>query len=101
MRRMLITIYFDIEDDKPDGERDFDRFILEFEPNNYREKIFKIFDLKKYSWDDFEKFNKGYKPIMIMDQLDLTELEVFNNDRELAMGKLIDTSSLEEWELEI
>ena len=33
MRRMLITIYFDIEDDMPDEKRDFDRFILEVEPS--------------------------------------------------------------------
>ena len=52
MRRMLITIYFDIEDDLADEKRDFDRFIIEVEPEDYRRRIFEVFDEKRYSWDD-------------------------------------------------
>lgn len=59
MRRMLITIYFDIEDDIPDEKRNFDRFILEVESEDYRRRIFEIFDKKRYSWDDYKKFKRG------------------------------------------
>lgn len=69
MRRLLITIYFDIEDDRPDEDRDYDRFILEVDSRNFRRRLFEIFDEKKYSWDDYQKFKRGYKPIMSIDQL--------------------------------
>lgn len=85
MRRLLITIYFDIEDDRPDEERDYDRFILEVDSSNFRRRLFEIFDEKKYSWDDYQKFKRGYKPIMSIDQLDLTDLEVFTAN-EFSIG---------------
>ena len=81
MRRILVTIYFDIEDDKPDQERDFDRFILETDSANFRRRLFEIFDEKKYSWDDYQKFKRGYKPIMSIEQLDLTDLETFTTNQ--------------------
>ncbi|MGB4351732.1 MAG: hypothetical protein WBJ01_04950 [Tissierellaceae bacterium] len=85
MRRLLITIYFDIEDDRPDEERDYDRFILEVDSRNFRRRLFEIFDEKKYSWDDYQKFKRGYKPIMSIDQLDLTDLDVFTAN-EFSIG---------------
>ena len=81
MRRILVTIYFDIEDDKLDQERDFDRFILETDSANFRRRLFEIFDEKKYSWDDYQKFKRGYKPIMSIEQLDLTDLETFTTNQ--------------------
>lgn len=85
MRRLLITIYFDIEDDRPDEDRDYDRFILEVDSRNFRRRLFEIFDEKKYSWDDYQKFKRGYKPIMSIDQLDLTDLDVFTAN-EFSIG---------------
>ncbi len=85
MRRLLITIYFDIEDDRPDEERDYDRFILEVDSRNFRRRLFEIFDEKKYSWDDYQKFKRGYKPIMSIDQLDLIDLDVFTAN-EFSIG---------------
>ena len=99
MRRMLITIYFDIEENDIDEERDYDRFILEVETKNYRRKIFEIFDEKKYSWDDYKKFQRGYKPIMSIDQLDLTDLEIIK-DNELVREIPYEDYLLEELELE-
>ncbi len=99
MRRMLITIYFDVEEDDIDEERDYDRFILEVESTNYRRKIFEIFDEKKYSWDDYKKFQIGYKPIMSIDQLDLTDLEIIK-DNELVKERPYEDDLLEELELE-
>lgn len=98
MRRLLITIYFDIEDDKPDEERDFDRFILEVESINYRKRLFEIFDEKKYSWDDYQKFKRGYKPIMSIDQLDLTNLEIFATN-EFVIDNTINEELEEELEM--
>ena len=99
MRRMLITIYFDIEDDLADEKRDFDRFIIEVEPEDYRRRIFEVFDEKRYSWDDYKKFKRGFKAIMSINQLELTDLELItenladiNNTREEDL--------LEELELE-
>lgn len=94
MRRLLITIYFDIEDDRPDEDRDYDRFILEVDSRNFRRRLFEIFDEKKYSWDDYQKFKRGYKPIMSIDQLDLTDLEVFT-----ANEFSIDDVNIEEIEI--
>lgn len=98
MRRLLITIYFDIEDDKPDEERDFDRFILEVESINYRKRLFEIFDEKKYSWDDYQKFKRGYKAIMSIDQLDLTDLEIFTTN-EFVIDNTINEELEEELEI--
>ncbi len=98
MRRLLITIYFDIEDDKPDEERDFDRFILEVESINYRKRLFEIFDEKKYSWDDYQKFKRGYKAIMSIDQLDLTDLEIFTTN-EFVIDNTINGELEEELEI--
>lgn len=99
MRRMLITIYFDIEDDIPDEKRDFDRFILEVESEDYRRRIFEIFDEKRYSWDDYKKFKRGYKPIMSIDQLDLTDLELITENI-VDMNNSREEDLLEELELE-
>jgi len=77
MRKILVTIYFDIEEDLPDEERDYDRFILQVEENNFREKLFGILEEKRYSFDDFAKIKQGYKGIMSIHQLSLTELEIF------------------------
>lgn len=77
MRRILVTIFFDIEHDKELEDRDYDRFIMEVDNKNFRKKFHEIIDMKKYSWDDFEKFKKGYKPIMGTETIDLTDLEVF------------------------
>ena len=96
MRRILVTIYFDIEDDKPDQERDFDRFILETDSANFRRRLFEIFDEKKYSWDDYQKFKRGYKPIMSIEQLDLTDLDVFTNNE-----FTIDNTNIENLEEEL
>lgn len=76
MKKLLITIYFDCDDNKAKVNRDFDRFILEVDINKYKEKIFEIFEEKGYTWADFEKINKGYRPIMSIDVMDLTDLEV-------------------------
>lgn len=99
MRRMLITIYFDIEDDMPDEKRDFDRFILEVESEDYRRRIFEIFDEKRYSWDDYKKFKRGYKAIMSIVQLDLTDLEVVTENI-VDMNNSREEDLLEELELE-
>lgn len=93
MRKLLITIYFDV-DDKDDEERDFDRFILESDIISFKRKLFEIFDRKKYSWDDYQKIKRGYKPIMSMEQLNLTDLEVFSID-ELAL-ETIDVETVEQ-----
>lgn len=77
MRKILVTIFFDIEHDKELEDRDYDRFIIEVDNKNFRKKFYEIIDMKKYSWDDFEKFKKGYKPIMGTETIDLTDLEVF------------------------
>ena len=77
MRKILVTIFFDIEHDKELEDRDYDRFIMEVDNKNFRKKFHEIIDAKKYSWDDFEKFKKGYKPIMETETIDLTDLEIF------------------------
>lgn len=76
MRKILVTIFFDIEHDKELEDRDYDRFIMEVDNKNFRKKFHEIIDMKKYSWDDFEKFQKGYKPIMGTETIDLTDLEI-------------------------
>lgn len=77
MKKILITVLFDIEHDRQLEERDFDRFIVESSAESFREKLFDVFEEKKYAWDDFEKINKGYKAIMEIEQLDLTDLDVY------------------------
>ena len=99
MRRMLITIYFDIEDDLADEKRDFDRFIIEVEPENYRRRIFEVFDEKRYSWDDYKKFKRGFKAIMSINQLDLTDLELIT-EKLSDMNNSREEDLLEELELE-
>lgn len=99
MRRMLITIYFDIEDDLADEKRDFDRFIIEVEPEDYRKRIFEVFDEKRYSWDDYKKFKRGFKAIMSINQLDLTDLELIT-EKLSDMNNTKEEDLLEELELE-
>lgn len=99
MRRMLITIYFDIEDDLADEKRDFDRFIIEVEPEDYRRRIFEVFDEKRYSWDDYKKFKRGFKAIMSINQLDLTDLELIT-EKLSDMNNSREEDLLEELELE-
>ena len=99
MRRMLITIYFDIEDDLADEKRDFDRFIIEVEPEDYRKRIFEVFDEKRYSWDDYKKFKRGFKAIMSINQLDLTDLELIT-EKLSDMNNSREEDLLEELELE-
>lgn len=84
MRKLLVTIYFDVDDEKIDEKRDFDRFILESDNIGFKRKLFEIFDRKKYSWDDYQKIKRGYKPIMSIEQLDLTDLQVFST-KELTL----------------
>lgn len=99
MRRMLITIYFDIEDDLADEKRDFDRFIIEVEPEDYRRRISEVFDEKRYSWDDYKKFKRGFKAIMSINQLDLTDLELIT-EKLSDMNNTKEEDLLEELELE-
>lgn len=79
MQKILITVYFDGEDDLPDEMRDYDRFILEVEEHNFRERLFNVLEKKRYSLDDFIKMEHGYKGIMSIHLLNLSELEVFDD----------------------
>lgn len=99
MRRILVTIYFDIEEDIPEHKRDYDRFIIETEAINYNRRLFQVFEERRYSWDDYKRFKRGYKPIMKIKQLDLTELEVIR-DNELVKVNSLAEDLLEELELE-
>ena len=96
---MLFRSYFDIEDDLADEKRDFDRFIIEVEPENYRRRIFEVFDEKRYSWDDYKKFKRGFKAIMSINQLDLTDLELIT-EKLSDMNNSREEDLLEELELE-
>lgn len=77
MRRILITVYFDIDHDKPTEDRDYDRFILEVIPGKLMEKLLEVVEAKNYSWDDFDKMRNGYKGIMGFDTINLTDIEVY------------------------
>ena len=77
MKIILVTVFFDIEDEKHDKDRDMDRFILFCSGDDFWGNLFNIFDEKRYSWDDFEKFKRGYKPIMELETLDLTNIKVY------------------------
>ena len=46
-------------------------------PNKFAEKLLDALDIKKYSWDDFEKIKKGYKAIMEFESIDLTDMEIY------------------------
>ena len=52
------------------------RFILFCHGNEFWDRLFNIFDEKRYSWDDFKKIKRGYKPIMELETLDLSEIIV-------------------------
>lgn len=54
-----------------------DRFILFCAGDDFWDNLFNIFDEKRYSWDDLEKFKRGYKPIMELETLDLTNIKVY------------------------
>lgn len=80
MAKILVTIYFDTEEHLEPENRDYDKFIVEAEEYNFRERLFDIFEQKKYTWDDFEKIRQGYKAIMGTVISNLSELEVFDNE---------------------
>lgn len=48
MRKYLVTLLLDFEDDKTLDERDFHRFILECEEGSFKEKMYEYFELNKY-----------------------------------------------------
>lgn len=78
MKTILITVLFDTKDNTTLNNRKFDRFIIILQKNEYsRDKLLKIFELKGYSWDNEEQYRKGYKPIMEIHQIDLTNLEIY------------------------
>lgn len=77
MKIILVTVFFDIEDEKYDKDRDMDRFILFCAGDDFWDNLFNIFDEKRYSWDDLEKIKRGYKPIMELETLDLTNIKVY------------------------
>ncbi len=80
MAKILVTIYFDTEEHLELGNRDYDRFIVEAEEHNFRERVFDVLEQKRYAWDDFEKIRQGYKAIMSTVTSDLSELEIFDNE---------------------
>lgn len=45
--------------------------------NKFTGKLLNTLDFKKYSWDDFEKTEKGYKAIMEFESIDLTDMEIY------------------------
>ncbi len=77
MKKMLVTIYFDIDENKELQDRDYDRFIIEAEEHNFRDRFHEIIEIKKYAWDDFDKIRQGYKAIMQTETTDITDLEIF------------------------
>ena len=77
MRKILVTIFFDIENNKAVEDRDYDRFIIQADEDNFRSKFHEVIENKKYAWDDFEKIRQGYKAIMETETTDITDLEIF------------------------
>lgn len=75
MRKYLVTLVLDLEEDKPLDERNFDRFILECEEESFKEKMYEYFELNKYSWNDYTK--EDYKIIYSIETSDLTNLKVY------------------------
>lgn len=75
--QLLVTIYFDIDEHKELEDRDFDRFILEYEEGKYKETILRYFEEMKYSWADSEKYKRGYKMIMSIETSNLSNLKVY------------------------
>ena len=77
MKRYVITIYFDNKEDEELENRSYEMFELKLEANqNLQERLFKIFELKNYSWNDFNKSNKN-KEITSIDHLNITDIPVW------------------------
>lgn len=106
IRKVLVTIFFDNDDNLEMEDRNYDRFIIETEEHNFRDRFHEIIERKRYAWDDFEKTNQGYKAIMSTETSDLSDLEVFSNDNFLqfkgVINKDIEKEDMEDdWDMEI
>lgn len=77
MKKILVTIFFDIDENKELEDRDYDRFIIESDEHNFRSRFHEVIENKKYCWDDFDKMKKGYKAIMETETINLSDLEIF------------------------
>lgn len=76
-KQILVTIFFDNESDALLEDREYDRFIVSLnEVQDFRDRFFEIIKAKRYSLDNKEEFEMGFKPIMAMEQINLYELEV-------------------------
>ncbi len=46
MKKILVTIYFDNEEDLELEDRDYDRFIIEAEEHNFRDRFHEVIERK-------------------------------------------------------
>lgn len=77
MKKYLITLFFDFDDEKSINERDYDRFILECEEGSFKSKMYEYFEINKYSWGNYAKAKNGYKMICSIESSCLTDLKVY------------------------
>lgn len=80
MAKILVTILFDIENNKQLKDREHDRFIIESEEHNFKDIFYRVIEDKRYCIDDFKKINQGYKAIMEIETEVISDIEVFTED---------------------
>lgn len=65
-KQILVTILFDDKHDLELKDRDHDRFIISIDDlEDFRNKFFEVIKSKRYSLDNKEEFDKGFKAIFV------------------------------------